>query len=100
LLISAPYARSAETGKDSKKAWKDWNGDDWNWAGMYPSLAEELLLAEQFHDIIRLKPNSITLAGSTLVRSWSQTASKLVGDQLRTSSEPASNQLQCLYWRP
>jgi len=32
-----------------------------------------------------LKPNSITLAGSKLVRSWSQAGSKLVGDQLRTS---------------
>jgi len=37
-----------------------------------------------------LKPNSITLAASKLVRSWSQTGSKLVGDQLRTSIEPAS----------
>jgi len=37
-----------------------------------------------------LKPNSITLAGSKLVRSWSQTGSKLVGDQLRTSFEPSS----------
>ena len=40
-------ARSAETGKESKKAWKDWNGDDWNWAGMYQNLAEIHLLADQ-----------------------------------------------------
>jgi len=57
-----------------------------------------------------LKPNSITLAGSKLVRSWSQTGSKpnsitlsgselvqswfeAASEQLRTSSEPASNQL-------
>jgi len=56
----------------------------------------------------KLKPNSITLAGSKLVRSWSQTGSKLSGsklvadrfeagrtsemvcDQLRTSLEPDS----------
>ena len=38
----------------------------------------------------RLKPNSITLSGSKLVRSWSQTGSKLVSGQLRTSFEPAS----------
>jgi len=42
------------------------------------------------------KPNSITLAGSKLVRGWSQTGSKsnsitLSGsNQLRTSSEPDS----------
>jgi len=30
-------------------------------------------------------PNFIMLSGSKLVRSWSQTGSKLVGDQLRTS---------------
>ena len=36
-----------------------------------------------------LKPNSITLAYSKLVRSWSQTGSKLVADQLRTSFESA-----------
>ena len=40
--------------------------------------------------VTELKPNSITLAGSKLVRSWSQTGLKLVGDQLRTSFEPAS----------
>ena len=40
-----------------------------------------------------LKPNNITLAGSKLVRSRSQTSSKLVGNQLRTSFEPASKQL-------
>jgi len=39
---------------------------------------------------VLLKPDSITLAGSKLVRSWSQTSSKLVGDQLRASFEPAS----------
>ena len=57
----------------------------------------------------KLKPNSITLAGSELVRSWFEpdsvmefgfepapnqlafkAGSKLVGDQLRTSFEPAS----------
>jgi len=37
-----------------------------------------------------LKPNSITLAASKLVRSWSQTGLKLVADQLRTSFEPDS----------
>jgi len=37
-----------------------------------------------------LKPNSITLSSSKVVRSWSQTDSKLVGDQLRTSFEPDS----------
>jgi len=45
--------------------------------------------------ITQLKPNSITLAGSELVRSWSQAGSKLVAnqlacDQLRSSFEPAS----------
>jgi len=40
-----------------------------------------------------LKPNSIMLAGSKLVRRWSQTGSKLVGDQLWTCLRPASNQL-------
>jgi len=37
-----------------------------------------------------LKPNSITLAGSKLVRRWSQTGSKLV----RSWFEPALNQLR------
>jgi len=36
------------------------------------------------------KPNSITLAGSKLVRSWSSTSFEAVCDQLRTSLEPAS----------
>jgi len=40
-----------------------------------------------------LRPNSITLSGSKLVRSWSHTDSKLVGDQLRTCLRPASNQI-------
>jgi len=47
-----------------------------------------------------LKPNSITLAGSKPVRSWSQTGSKLVGDQLRTSFEPASVMEFGFYRRP
>ena len=54
----------------------------------------------QMRIVTQLKPNSITLADSQLVRSWSQTGStpnsitlsdsKLVGDELRTSFEPAS----------
>jgi len=48
---------------------------------------------EQSTEECWLKPNSITLSGSKLVRSWAQTGSKLVGDQLRASFEPASNQL-------
>jgi len=46
------------------------------------------------YQLARLKPNSITLAGSKLVRSWSQTGSKLVSDQLRTCFEPVCDQLQ------
>jgi len=41
-------------------------------------------------EINNLKPNSITLAGSKPVRSWSPTSFELVCDQLRTSFEPAS----------
>jgi len=47
-----------------------------------------------------LKQNSITLAGSELVRSWFEADSKLNSitlsgsNQLRTSSEPAPNRLR------
>jgi len=37
---------------------------------------------------IGLKPNSITLAGSKLVRSWSQTGLKLVADLQRAEIWP------------
>jgi len=55
-----------------------------------------LILTAKFCFVVpvQLKPNSITLAGSKLVRRWSQTDSKLVGDQIRTSFEPASNQVR------
>jgi len=51
------------------------------------------LLAANYHELAGPRPNSITLAGSKLVRSWFETGSKLVEpvcDQLRTSFEPAS----------
>jgi len=41
----------------------------------------KLLVKTKFH---------YAIAGSKLVRSWSQTGSKLVGDQLRTCFEPDS----------
>jgi len=37
-----------------------------------------------------LKPHSITLSSLKLIRSWWQTGSKLVADQLRTSFETDS----------
>jgi len=40
--------------------------------------------------IVYVKPNSITLSGSKLVRSWSQTDLKLIRDQLRTCLRPDS----------
>ena len=47
-----------------------------------------LLWQQREHEM--LKPNSITLSGLKLVRSWSQTGSTLVADQLRTSFETDS----------
>jgi len=50
-------------------------------------------------EIVSLKPNSITLAGSELARSWFEAGSKpnsitlSVSNQLRTSFEPDPNRL-------
>jgi len=62
------------------------------------SALSKIVVFKRIH--VSLKPNSIMLAGSKPVRSWSQTGSKpksntlsgskLVGDRLRTSFEPDS----------